>query len=229
MNDLLDDDDPRHSRNERELTLSTGAILGIFFGLVLVCGACFGLGYNMGRKSTPTPLALNDTNVPTDSLADAGSGAKPSAGSPADNAASSPPAIVATPPATPKPAPVVRRPPPPEPADETSIPAAAAPVTRATPPAATPAARTVPPGALMPGAGAAPGAGSIIVQVAAVSHQEDADLLVGALRSRGYTVSARPSASDGFIHVQVGPFSNKKDAEAMRQRLIADGYNAILK
>ena len=68
-----------------------------------------------------------------------------------------------------------------------------------------------------------------MVQVAAVSHREDADLLVGALKARGYTVSARPTAGDNFIHVQVGPFSNKKDAEAMRQRLLSDGYNALLK
>ena len=68
-----------------------------------------------------------------------------------------------------------------------------------------------------------------MVQVAAVSHKEDADLLIGALRGRGYAVAARPGATESYIHVQVGPFSSKKDAEAMRQRLIVDGYNAILK
>ena len=34
-------------RKERELTLSMSAILSIFFGLVLLCGLFFGLGYNM--------------------------------------------------------------------------------------------------------------------------------------------------------------------------------------
>jgi cell division septation protein DedD len=68
-----------------------------------------------------------------------------------------------------------------------------------------------------------------MVQVAAVSHQEDADLLIGALRSRGYAVSARAAGADSFIHVQVGPFHDKKEADAMRQRLLADGYNAIVK
>jgi DedD protein len=29
--------------------------------------------------------------------------------------------------------------------------------------------------------------------------------------------------------VQVGPFSDRKDAEAMRTRLSGDGYNAIVK
>ncbi len=68
-----------------------------------------------------------------------------------------------------------------------------------------------------------------MVQVAAVSHQEDANLLLGALRARGYAVSARTNTGDHFIHVQVGPFRDKKEADAMRQRLLADGYNAIVK
>jgi len=29
--------------------------------------------------------------------------------------------------------------------------------------------------------------------------------------------------------VQVGPFSNQQDADTMRNRLSADGYNAIVK
>lgn len=229
MNDLLDDDDPPVSHNERELTLSTGAILGIFFGLVLLCGACFGVGYNMGRKSAPTPLALNEANPPSDSLADAGTSSKPPAGTLAEPVTESSQPAVNPPVPAPKAAPIVRRPPPPPPAEDAATPAPVAPVSRKEPPASTSTVRTVPPSALMPSAGTAAGPGSVVVQVAAVSHKEDADLLLGALRARGYTVTARTSPSDGFIHVQVGPFSNKKDAEAMRQRLIADGYNAILK
>ncbi len=234
MNDLLNDDDAPLARNERELTLSTGTILGIFLGLVVLCGACFGIGYNMGHKAAPAPLAIND-NLGNENLADAGAGAKPPAGSPAETGVTNPvPTVVATPAPTPAPksAPIVRRPPPPTPATAEDTPETPAPTPRATTTAAgSPAVRNVPPSALMPSAStpAGPGAGSIMVQVAAVSHQDDANLLLGALRARGYTVSARPSGADGFIHVQVGPFSNKKDAEAMRQRLISDGYNAILK
>ena len=32
-----------------EITLSTASLLGIFFGLVLICGVFFGFGYSMGR------------------------------------------------------------------------------------------------------------------------------------------------------------------------------------
>lgn len=216
MNDLLDENDPALSRNERELTLSTGAILGIFLALVLLCGACFGVGYNMGRKSAPAPLALNDGTG--DAITDTSSVPKPAAGSPVETPPAPAPAA-----ATPKPAPIVRKPPVTPPVTAESEPGAA-PIER--PENTAPIARSVPAAAPTPIAG---GTGSVMVQVAAVSHQEDADLLLGALRARGYTVSARPSSADNFIHVQVGPFGNKKDAEAMRQRLLADGYNAMLK
>jgi len=71
--------------------------------------------------------------------------------------------------------------------------------------------------------------GTFVVQVAAVSHQEDADLLVNALRTKGYSVAARSEPGDKLVHIQVGPFRDKKDADAMRQRLMADGYNAFIK
>jgi cell division septation protein DedD len=80
-----------------------------------------------------------------------------------------------------------------------------------------------------PAAVAIPGLGITIVQVAAVSHQEDADVLASALKKHGYAVAIRQEPQDKLLHVQVGPFTNKKDAEAMRQRLLADGYNAIVK
>ena len=73
------------------------------------------------------------------------------------------------------------------------------------------------------------GGGTTYVQIAAVSHKEDADVLLNALKRRGYSVFTRSGDSDSLIHVQVGPFANKKDAEAMRQKLLGDGYNAILK
>lgn len=212
MDHLIDDDAmPR----ERELTLSSGAILGIFFGLVILCGGFFGFGYNMGRKSVPTPLAIND--VPENATS------RPAVSQP------DPETAVAAPAPTPVPRPA-RRTPPPQPSADTTAEAAperpkpathteTAPAPIVRPPATTTTAQVVP---------IAPG-GTFMVQVAAVSHPEDAQLLVGALRGRGYAVAARNSAADSFIHVQIGPFATKKDAEAMRQRLIGDGYNAIVK
>ena len=67
------------------------------------------------------------------------------------------------------------------------------------------------------------------VQVAAVSKQEDADALVEALKGRQYSAFISNLPSDKLFHVQVGPFSDIKDAETMRAKLVSDGYNPILK
>jgi cell division septation protein DedD len=68
-----------------------------------------------------------------------------------------------------------------------------------------------------------------MVQIAAISNPADADVLVRALQKHGYSVTIRHSATDTLLHVQVGPFANRADAIGMRQKLLADGYNAILK
>jgi cell division septation protein DedD len=68
-----------------------------------------------------------------------------------------------------------------------------------------------------------------MVQVAAVTHQEDANVLVSALRQHGYSVSVHNEPQDKLLHIQVGPFATRETAKAMRAKLQADGYNAILK
>jgi DedD protein len=73
-------------------------------------------------------------------------------------------------------------------------------------------------------------AGAYYVQVAAVSRKEDAESLVEALKKKQYPAfTSNNSASDKFFHVQVGPFTDIKDAETMRGRLVGDGYNPIVK
>ena len=68
------------------------------------------------------------------------------------------------------------------------------------------------------------------MQVAAVSRKEDADALVEALKKKQYPAfSANTNSADKFYHVQVGPYADIKEAEAMRARLIGDGYNPIVK
>ena len=68
-----------------------------------------------------------------------------------------------------------------------------------------------------------------MVQIAAVARREDADVLVNALRQRGYGVVVRVEPQDNLLHVQVGPFADRGQAAAMRQKLLSDGYNAIIK
>jgi cell division septation protein DedD len=224
MSRLLDDDQELETQ-QRELTLSTGAILAIFLGLVLLCAVFFGFGYNLGRRSTtaPTvpPIAAANQDQPAATNSSAFDNFKPSPSSrssfaPAPAATSTPPSSTVTVETQPPPAVTHTTPAPPHPA-----PATTAPTTPTAPPPATHTAPTAPQ--------ATPG-GSFVVQIAAISssHKDDADLLVNALHNKGYDV-AEHTEQDKLIHIQVGPFATKADAEAMRERLIIDGYNAIVK
>ena len=226
MSRLLDDDQDLETQ-PRELTLSTGAILAIFLGLVLLCAVFFGFGYNLGRRSTTV------ANVPA-APASADDQSASGSNSTFDNFKPSP---VSQPSAAPPPAPTptsttaapssvtVNTTPPP--AAEHTTPAPTHPAqpaaTTTTPPATAP--HTPPPApATTPG-------GSFVVQIAAIStsHKDDADLLVNALHNKGYDVAEHNETQDKLIHIQVGPFATKAEAEAMRERLVVDGYNAIVK
>ena len=67
-----------------------------------------------------------------------------------------------------------------------------------------------------------------MVQIAAITNVEDAEVLVNALRKRGYAVTARREPTDSLIHVRIGPFSSRDEANRWRQKLLNDGYNAIM-
>ena len=235
--DLEDMHEAPPAAADREISLGTGAVLGIFFALVLVCGAFFGFGYSMGHKATPVvPTAVGAGDPEGGSPAQVAEGTKPAVAGSSDaptvvvkpSAAASTPvasrkALVKEAPSTEdagsaRPAPVERVTPKPSVEKPTGAPADSAPV----PPASQP---KVPVSASVPPSGAAP----IFVQISAVSHQEDAQLMISALRRRGYEAAVRREPTDQLLHIQLGPYGTKKDADAMRQRLSADGYNAILK
>jgi cell division septation protein DedD len=75
-----------------------------------------------------------------------------------------------------------------------------------------------------------PALSGYLVQVAAVTKPEDAEALVNALKKKQYPAFAvNNTASDKLYRVQVGPYPDIKDAEAIRTRLVSDGYNPILK
>jgi cell division septation protein DedD len=67
-----------------------------------------------------------------------------------------------------------------------------------------------------------------MVQIAAVASPEDAEVLVNALRKLKYSVTAQHEAADDLIHVRIGPFATRAEAEEWRTLLSNDGYNAVV-
>ena len=222
MNSLFnqheDEIEERGGPRDREITLGTTVILGIFFALAVLCAAFFGFGYSMGSRRTVPLAAASRDSVPTSTF----NNFKPAPGSPLGSPKVKQVLPESTPPSA-SPDEEDRTPSPPPPARispsqkaETVLPQPNSPLSEkgAVRAQATP----VP-----------PPAAQTIVQIAAVSHQEDADLLISTLKRRGYSVSVRQESQDKLLHVQIGPFASRKDADAMRQRLLADGFNAIVK
>lgn len=185
-----------------EITLGTGKLLGIFFGLVLVCSVFFTMGYLLGRSNA----AGSKTEIVGSDPGGGSASGKPSAADKTPASASPPTAGVSVS----QPAPVT-----------VASPAANAPATLVPASASSPAAPE-------PKNAGASGA-TYMVQVAAVSKREDADILVTALQKKQYPVFVASAPGDSLFHVQVGPFTDPKDAETMRNRLVGDGYNAIVK
>jgi len=217
MSLLHQDDELEPEAAERELTLSTGALLGIFAGLVLLCGLFFALGYTVRGRQTPHPVVAAATPENSASSQADFTTFKPAAGSPAGGTAAQ--AHAAPPPAA-APTPDILVPDPPAPSEK---PATAAPKEAALLVHPAPAAAHLVPA---PATAAAPiPEGSFIVQVAAVSHPEDAQYVVAALKAKGYPAAARTEPQDKLFHIQVGPYTNRKDAETIKQRLSSDGYN----
>jgi DedD protein len=230
MRSLLDVEEEEET-TAREITLSTASLLGIFFGLVLICGVFFGFGYSMGRGTGQGAQAASLGN---------GRAAQSDVPSTAANQPPEAPAQdnVQAPAKTPLPV-VVKQGKGDD--DASAEDAAAAPpkhvnqaLVAATAPPIKPSARVAPAPATVastpaPVAAPTPGTGQPMVQIAAVARQEDADVLVSALRQRGYGVVVRSEPQDKLLHVQVGPFADRMQATAIKQKLLSDGYNAIIK
>jgi DedD protein len=188
---------------DTEITLGTGKMLALFFGLVALCAVFFGMGFSLGRTSVriaspdlpaattvstssahPSAVKTTSTNPPADMTFYKTVAAKDGNSQPAAKEASTPPPEAAAPAASANNAPDLAAPPP---------------------------------------------ANSYFVQVAAVSKAEDAAALVDALKKKQYPAFSTNAPTDKLIHVQVGPYPDIKDAELMRGKLVSDGYNPILK
>jgi cell division septation protein DedD len=192
---------------DTEITLGTGRVLGLFFGLVVLCAIFFGMGFSLGKNSAK---AENDDSPVTPAPVAKGV-RRSSAGSPSSDSAQA--------------------------GNVTSSKAASGNDANPVAAASSGSGNSAESGSTQAASdaknsgdtNAAPALNGYYVQVAAVSKQEDADALVDALKSKQYSAVATQTASDKLFHVQVGPFSAIKDAEAVRAQLLSDGYNPILK
>jgi cell division septation protein DedD len=224
MRGVFDDDDFDKGRQRRdtELTLSPTMLLAIFFGMVLLCGLFFGLGFALGHYGPSDSAASGQqASAPAPAVS---SKAKPSATEQiAPQSQPSAEFSVGTVPATAPAANAVANTAASQPETAADSPYAGQQVRPALPQqAAQPApqpARVQP--ALAPPSG-------LMVQVAAVSNPEDAEVLMSALQRRGYPVIVRRLAVDHLLHVQVGPFKSQDEAYQWRHKLLDDGYNAIV-
>ena len=236
---------------DREITLGLGRMLGLFFLLVAVCGVFLSIGYSLG-KSTAREQALNDE--PTQVLAAAPPGADPTGSSAGKafrggrlqarrGAAGQEQATAPNPqnnltfykavqqngtaytsrsakdsaPAAPC-GNSERK------SSRVSSPRVYATDQRSSHPGYRPAS---------PVTSSTPvtGPGTIVVQIAALTREDDAVALAGALRKKDYNVIVvkNPAVNDKFYHVQVGPFTTMAEADAMKAKLVAEGYNPIVK
>jgi cell division septation protein DedD len=188
---------------DTEITLGTGKMLALFFGLVILCAVFFGMGFSLGKNSSK--LAPGDLSP----AATATSSSRPSAvrsnnpAPPAENSGSYKTVGSKNGDAQP-------------PSEGSNSDRANTASGEGRPASADPTA-------------APPPANGYFVQVAAVSKQEDADALVDALKKKQYPALAASLPTDKLFHVEVGPFADIKEAESMRTKLLGDGYNPILK
>jgi cell division septation protein DedD len=191
------------SSQDTEITLGTGKLLVLFFGLVAICAVFFALGYTLGKKSDPA-IAAGAAVLPQTSGNVTKPGSAPASSAPSMTFYKS----------------VEQKEPGPEltaASDSRSQTGASGTTTPAPAEGAADPTTPVPPSVYL-------------VQVAAVSKQDDAEALVEALKKKEYPAFVAPAvATDKLFRVQLGPFADIKDAEVMRGKLVSDGYNPILK
>ncbi len=197
-------------RGAGDRILESRHLVGLFFGVVLLCGVFFTLGYVMGKTqyggdvhaaTGERPAPLNPRAAQPKDVAAAPAASVPGAGEwdfyskKDDNHL--------------------------EPASPTD--------------AAAPTAKKISPARLKakpsPARYVAPkmARGAMILQVAALRHQGDALAVADALQRKGFPSFVIAPTTDRFYRVQVGPFADERRADSAREALDRAGFKAILK
>lgn len=215
--------------------LSARHLILVFLAGVAVCAVFFSLGFLVGyheRPSRAAPVAERVTPPPVippivnPPLATGGpAGKEPAKAGTSAESAGPPPSrlpeqVSSQPAAQTKSSEVI------------ASPSAAPPSAQVTVPRGTSPADTLPgaPVGGPSGPGGEVGTG-FTVQVTASRNKQDAERLVGILKSSGYPVFlVTPEyafADDNLFRVQVGPFATREDAEKVRAKLAKEGFKDL--
>lgn len=194
---------------DREITIGVGKLVVLFFVLVILCGISLAVGYSLGRNSAKQAAAAVTVPPAIPATSQAG---KPDAAQPASPKT---PDTATADNAAPQAA---------SPSDLTFYQAVEQkdPHPQLTPQDAAPAPASAPARTTL--------GNGYLVQIAAVSNQDDAKALHDELQKQHYPVVIVSQPGDKLLHVQVGPYADVKEAEAIRSRLLSAGFsNAFLK
>jgi DedD protein len=218
-------------RGGGDRVLESRHLVGLFLGVVLLCGVFFTLGYVMGRTQYGGAVHAADgfnSNVPSAAVSPKSKSAPAAKNLPApaadnggwdfyDNKKSASDHLEPAPATA---APVAKAP--------ASVPAVATKSTNAPPPAAT---KTVAATPKQPARFQAPAMNknSIVLQVAAVKLQRDALEVADAIQQKKFPSFVSTSPADNFFHVQVGPYPDMPSAENAKRALEQLGFKPIIK
>ncbi|MGE5326554.1 MAG: SPOR domain-containing protein [Deltaproteobacteria bacterium] len=181
--------------------LSARQLVLLFLGIVTVCGVFFAAGFLVGyNERTSKGLPQAEQVTPSGDI-------PPTVNPPAKSAekASSPPASESA-----------SQAPPIEPTPATSEPVRTAPEPEKKKPA-------------RPANPQPPENGRFVLQVAASSSRPDAEAVARALKSKGlpaFVVQPQTGGGDKLYRVQIGPYSSREAAEAMKPRLEQEGFKS---
>lgn len=206
----------------RDMVMESRHLLGVFLGIVVLCGVFFTLGYVMGRTQYDASVRAAVSTSPQNSATGQPSKtqAKPATSTPGPSewdfyrAAESKKSAEALKPGEPGKQPAAA-------ASATST--SSSPAGASAKPAAKSAAiksSLKPP--LIP-------RGAIVLQIAALTRQGDALALAEALQQKQYPAFVLEPSTGNLYRVQVGPYADVQSAEIAKRSLERDGFKAIAK
>jgi DedD protein len=192
--------------------LESRHLVGLFLGVVLLCGVFFTLGYVMGRNQFGGPVHAEEIRT-RETPSSTSSAAKSKQSNPAPSSVSGEWDFYGK--SSPK--------------NPAEIPAVA---TRNGGTSSTPGAKTKPVASTTPSARFQPpklGKSAIVLQVSALTRQSDALAMADAIQQKGFPSFVVTPTTDNFYRVQVGPYGDEKSADASRRALEQAGFKSIIK